>query len=503
MAHVAREWFTWHLKLDPRNIECLPFIFPILRTYNRKSNAFLSHTATLSMATSGAHIGWTSPILPRLKSPDSQLFITSDDASWIASFVLLGSIPGNILAAFIVDWLGRKICLLLAGIPLTISWILIIVAWDPYVLYVSRFIGGIGLGISYVVCPMYIGEIADKEVRGSLGSFIKLMVTFGELYAHAIGPFVSYNCLAYSCSIILVVFILTFCWMPESPYYLLMRNREVSAMDSLRRLKIYATKDELEEDMEQMQKTVIRDLTDRGHIWDLFYTPGNRKAVLISFGLQLVLQFSGLAAIESYTQEILEEADTGLSAAMAVIILSVLQLVAGVGAAVLVDKLGRRPLLLVTTFLAGLSLTVAGAFYLLKFHMLMDMTGYGWVLHASVIFYELIIALGLNPLSYMMLGELFPTNVKGAAVSIANLWASLLAFVVSKMYQVVSDSCGVYTSFGWFAVSCFLGIIFIGLMVPETKGKSLLEIQEELNCKKKKQVKGSKGKQTIHVSILA
>lgn len=455
------------------------------------------------MATSGSHIGWTSPILPKLKSSESYMPITSDDASWIASFVLLGSIPGNIIAAFIVDRLGRKVCLLLAGIPLAISWILIIVAWCPYVLYVSRFIGGIGLGVAYVVCPMYIGEIADKEIRGSLGSLIKLMVTFGELYAHAIGPFVSYECLAYSCAVIPIIFFLTFSWMPESPYYLLMRNREDKATYNLKCLKRYATEDQLEEDIEQMQKTVLRDLSDKGNIWDLFNTPGNRRAVVISFGLQLVLQFSGLAAIESYTQEILEEADTDLSAGIAVIVLSVLQLIAGIGAAALVDRLGRRPLLLVTTLLGGLSLTVTGTFYLLKHYVLANMTGFGWVLHASVIFYELIIALGLNPLSYMMLGELFPTNVKGAAVSIANMWASLLAFFVSKMYQVISDSCGVYTSFGWFAISCFLGIVFILFMVPETKGKSLLEIQEELNCKKKKQQKCGKNNRKIHVNTLA
>lgn len=464
---------------------------------------FFPNLATLSMAASGSHIGWTSPTLPNLKLPDSHIFLTSDDASWIASFVLLGSIPGNICSAFIVDRLGRKICLLIAGVPLLVSWVLIIVAWRPYVLYIARFIAGFGLGVAYVVCPMYIGEIADKEIRGSLGSFIKLMVTFGELYAHVVGPFVSYNCLIYSCAIIPVIFFLSFTWMPESPYYLLMKNREDKAMKSLKSLKRYATQDQLEEDMEQMQKTVIRDLTDKGHFWDLFNTPGNRRAVLISFGLQMVLQFSGLAAIESYTQEILEEADTDLSAGIAVIILSVLQLIAGVAAAALVDRLGRRPLLLVTTLLGGLSLAVTGAFYFLKLHMSVDTSNAGWILHASVIFYELIVALGLNPLSYMMLGELFPTNVKGAAVSLANVWASLLAFFVSKMYQVISDSCGVYTSFGWFSVSCFVGIIFIFFMVPETKGKSLLEIQEDLNCKKRKQPKGGTKKHETCVSTLA
>ncbi|XP_014234032.1 facilitated trehalose transporter Tret1-like [Trichogramma pretiosum] len=445
-------------------------------------------TATMSLAVAGSHIGWTSPTLPSLQEASSHLPITSNDASWIASFYLLGSIPGNVVAAFMVDSIGRKASLLLAGLPLTVGWLLIIFAWSPYALYASRFISGLGQGVVYVVCPMYIGEIADKNIRGSLGSFIKLMVTFGELYAHAIGPFVSYEWLAYSCIVIPIVFLATFIWMPESPYYLIIKNRRRDAERSLTSLKRYMSKDDLEEDMDQMQKTVIRDLSDRGQIWDLFNTRGNRRAVFVSFGLQVILQFSGIAAIESYTQQIFDngktESEPGLSAGVAVIVLSCMQLVGGLAAAAVVDRVGRKPLLLITTFLAGVVLSISGTFYYLKDSLGWDMTGYGWILVTSIICYELIIALGLSPLPYMMLGELFPTNVKGFAVSLANLWASLLAFVVSKMYQVISDSCGVYASFAWFAATCFVGIGFIVFAVPETKGKSLLEIQEELNCRR-------------------
>lgn len=266
----------------------------------------------------------------------------------------------------------------------------------------------------------------------------------------------------------------------------------------------------MEEEMNMIQKTVIHDLTDKAHFWDLFNTRGNRRAVLVSFGLQLILQFSGIAAIESYTEEILHEADTELSAGIAVIILSVIQLIAGMCASALVDRVGRKPLLLLTTLLSGISLTIAGAFYYLKFNLLLNMAQYGWVLHASVMAYELIIALGLNPLPYVMLGELFPTNVKGAAVSLVNIWGSLLAFIAAKLYQVIGDYLGVYTVFGWFAVTCFLGIVFIVFLVPETKGKSLLEIQEELNCtkkqtaaKKKKQEEIYKKQEEIYISTIA
>lgn len=452
------------------------------------------------MAISGSHIGWTSPTLPNLKSPDSHLKITSDESSWIASFYLLGSIPGNIIAGLIVDWIGRKTSLIAAGIPLFIGWILILLAWNPYVLFASRFISGIGQGIVYVVCPMYIGEIADKNIRGSLGSFIKLMVTFGELYGHAIGPFVSYGVLAYASIIIPIIFFLTFSWMPESPYYLSMKNERLKAEKSLAWLRRYKNEEDLKEEADQVQKTVIKDLMNKGHFWDLFDTPGNRKAVLVSFGLQLILQFSGIAAIESYTQEIFDQSGSEFSAAQAVILLSLLQLLAGLAAAALVDKIGRIPLLMTTTFLGGLSLALSAVFYFLKFQMNIDMSGLGTILVAFVIFYELIIALGLNPLPYMMLGELFPTSVKGFAVSLANVWGSLLAFVVSKLHQVLADTCGIYASFTWFASTCFFGLAFIAFVVPETKGKSLMEIQEELNCGRRKK---KKVEETMSVSTLA
>lgn len=422
--------------------------------------------------------------MPYLKGPDSHVPITSGEASWVASFYLLGSIPGNVIAAFLVDRYGRKRSLLMASVPLLIGWVLILVGKSPYILYASRFISGLGQGVVYVACPMYIGEIADSNIRGALGSLIKLMVTFGELYAHAIGPFVSYDTLSYSCIIIPVVFILSFIWMPESPYFYLMQENSVKAEESLMQLRLYNSRDHLVEDLEEIRKDMIRDLSSRGNAKQLFDTSGNRRAFIVSFGLQLVLQFSGLAAIESYTQEIFEESDSGLSAGIAVILLGVFQLGAGVTAAALVDRMGRRPLLLITAVTAGITLAVSGLFYFLKLELGLEMADVGWILDGSIMFYELAVALGLSPLSYMMLGELFPTNVKGIAVTLANVWASLLAFFVSKMYQVVSDNFGIHLSFWWFSLSCFIGAIFIGFLVPETKGKSLAEIQDKLNGRK-------------------
>lgn len=249
--------------------------------------------ATLSLAIAGSHIGWTSPTLPYLKGPTSHLPITSNDASWIASFYLLGNVPGSILGGFVVDWVGRKTSILLAGVPMLIGWLMILYATEPITLYASRLLSGVGQGVVYAICPMYIGEIADKDIRGSLGTLTKLMVTFGELYGHAIGPYVSYEWLVYSSLFLIVAFFATFSFMPESPYWLMMQGREEDYRKSLTFLKRYAQKGDMEKDIEEVKRTVAGDMENRGTVWDLLRYWKNRQALLIIIGLQVVLQFSG------------------------------------------------------------------------------------------------------------------------------------------------------------------------------------------------------------------
>lgn len=180
------------------------------------------------------------------------------------------------------------------------------------------------------------------------------------------------------------------------------------------------------------------------------------------------------------------EAEIKLSPSMVVIILNILQTAAGIIAATLVDKIGRRPLLINTTFIAGITLSISGIFCYLKNQTKLDMKPYGYILVTSIIFYALIIALGLSPLAYMMLGELFSTDIKSFAVSLTNIWSCFLAFIVAKLFQVISDSLGIEISFAWFAISCFIGVVFIVFYVPETKGKSFADIQNELNFKTEK-----------------
>lgn len=162
-----------------------------------------------------------------------------------------------------------------------------------------------------------------------------------------------------------------------------------------------------------------------------------------------------------------------------------MQMAAGLGATFVVDKAGRKPLLMFTAFFAGMTHLISCLYYFMKSETMADLSSWGMVPVVSVIGYEVVISLGLNPLPYLMLGELFATNVKGAAVGFATAISGILAFAVSKLHQVIADGVGLYMVFIWYGVSCFLGVFFIMFWVPETKGKSLREIQEELNATKK------------------
>ena len=118
------------------------------------------------MLISGMHFGWSSPSLPKLLSNTSSIPITNSQSSWIASISLLGDLVGAPMSATLADTFGRKTTILFAAVPYAVAWILIAMAKNVHFLLIARFICGIGDGISFTIAPMFIGEIADNDIRG-------------------------------------------------------------------------------------------------------------------------------------------------------------------------------------------------------------------------------------------------------------------------------------------------------------------------------------------------
>lgn len=170
--------------------------------------------------------GWTAPVIPILQSEDSPVPITEGDVVWLETIYMLGGLAGLPVTIYLVDKIGRKRSILLASASSLIAWILIAVASNVELLYAARFLTGIAGDVAFVSTPMYIAEIADQKIRGFLAGLIYIMMLVGLLIIYAVAPFVKIYVSSSVGAAFLVFQLCTFAFMPESPYYLLVKNKK-------------------------------------------------------------------------------------------------------------------------------------------------------------------------------------------------------------------------------------------------------------------------------------
>lgn len=168
----------------------------------------------------GTALAWTSPMLPQLYKEDSWLVISEDEGSWVGSVLAISAIAGAVPSGPMADKFGRKRSLLLSAIPFLLSWAIIILAKQLWLLIAARLIVGIGVGAACVLIPTYVSEIAETSARGTLGAMFQLFLTIGILFSFVLGSAMDYTLFAVVCALVEVVFLMTFAWMPESPVWL-------------------------------------------------------------------------------------------------------------------------------------------------------------------------------------------------------------------------------------------------------------------------------------------
>ncbi|GBP62355.1 Facilitated trehalose transporter Tret1-2 homolog [Eumeta japonica] len=459
------------------------------------------HRATLITAAAGTTVGWTSPTLPILQGPDSPIHTSADESSWIASLMILFSAVSPIPASYLSDKIGRKRTLLLAAIPYIIGWVLVMLAGNVPIIYVSRLISGLGYGIAYTAAPMYLGEIASDEVRGAMATLITVMSKFGILSQYCIGPYVSMFGLASFNIAIPILFVVTFSAMSESPYYYLKIGKNDLAEKSLKKLR---GKGFVREELEDMVQLVSEDMKEKGRWRDLVLERGNRKALIILMGIYFTQQFCGSTAIISYAQKIFGDAEGGLGAAESCMLFGTVQLLTSAISSQLVDRLGRKPLLLISSIGVGAANIVVGTYFFLKAGKYEIVANLSFIPIVVIPIFIFSYTIGLATVPFAITSEIFPTNIKSKATCVIQIFAALMTFAVTKLFQVVADNLGNYVAFWSFAVLSVAGVIFIWILLPETKGQSFAAIQEKLYSREHsvKYDKGAAGQvDNIHISL--
>jgi SP family facilitated glucose transporter-like MFS transporter 8 len=181
--------------------------------------------ATLAALVAGSFMSWTSPALPLLQETDSVPYVTDEEGSWVGSLLNLGAFLGALPAGLVADRIGRKLTLCLLAVPLSASWLMLGFGSSVAELFAGRFIAGVSIGAVSVTVPMYIAELAESSIRGALGTLFQLQMTLGILFGYVVGTVGDHRVLSFASCALPALFFICFVWMPESPVFLLSRNR--------------------------------------------------------------------------------------------------------------------------------------------------------------------------------------------------------------------------------------------------------------------------------------
>ncbi|XP_067013900.2 facilitated trehalose transporter Tret1 [Anabrus simplex] len=461
--------------------------------------------ASLAAMSAGIAIGWTAPALPLLQAEEPAenvpLRVSVDEGSWISSLLPLGALFGAMPAGLMADWMGRKKAILSLAFPYTLGWLLILFADETIVLvYVGRFLCGLATGATTVLVPQYNEEIAEDAIRGALGIYMDFMLCNGVTLINIFGAYLSYTWFTIASCIASAIFLFTFVWVPESPVYLIMKDRMEEATEALSWLRQGKRSYDVQEELRYLQVNLISQSDDQEPrpfcdmlmriLNKLSFKSRTFRTVFIVYGLMVFQIVGGIDAVLFYTVDIFNDVGSDLSSNVSSIIVAVCQSVCNLISAFYVDSLGRRPMLLISAFITAVCHAALAIYFYFKGSGI-DMESWSWIPVVALILFVIGFTVGFSQLPWLMMAELVPTRTKTWVNAGAVTLNWTMVFVITKDFPDMVQYLGNDVTYGLFSCMCVMSFVFVAIWVPETKGKSREEIQEALSIKKK--VTSSKG----------
>ncbi|CAG9768620.1 unnamed protein product [Ceutorhynchus assimilis] len=430
---------------------------------------------TLIALSDGMTYGWTSPMIPYFKSNQTHIQVTDYDTELMETIVFYGATTGLPFTILGVNYLGRKKCMIIAAIIGCISWILLLISNSLALLFTARFLSGFAGDMCYVAAPMYIAEIADHRIRGFLSALIYLMMLLGIIIVYSVGPFAPYWVIPIIGIVITALEVILFPFMPESPYYLISKKNEKDAKKALRRLRGANTN--IDTEIMEIEKAIERQKTEKGRPQDLILIKSNRHALFIMLILNGMQHMVGISVILMNLHVILNEAGSVyLSSSTAAIIFSVTMLCFATIASGVIDKFGRRILLMSSASLTGITLLIIAIYFHLK-NLQYDVVFISWIPAVCVMIYAATFKLGMGIVPIVVTAEIFPTSIKAVGMTIADVVYVVASIISITTYSVLYKHVGMQAPFYLFSACAFVTVSCVFFWVPETKGKTLDEIQ--------------------------
>ncbi|XP_023030007.1 facilitated trehalose transporter Tret1 [Leptinotarsa decemlineata] len=430
----------------------------------------------------GMLFSWTSPFMVKITKDKINYNITEGEASVFTFIPPILMISMSPVFSILCDIIGRKRTLILIALPQIIAWLLTIASNNVWVLYLSRVFSGIGDGGILSALPMYVGEIAVPKIRGTWGNIINVFIYFGIFLINVIGAYCDVKQTAYISIGLPIFYIAIMCFMPESPYYFVKKNDEENAKKSLRWLR---GKTDVDEIYKKLKSDIERQMSEAGTWKDLVAVKSNQRALAAGIFLRVSQQLGGSAAFNVYTKFIFEKSGTNISSSVASMIYTGLCFSLLFVTGFIIEQFGRKKSYMGALSTCGIVLLSQAIYQFIDQHVpSIDVSSIKWFPVAGMILYVFFCSFGILNIPTLMSGELFSTSIKAKGMSVLTITFGVMIFVANNIFYLLNTHVGLYCPFLFFGICNIISTFLCIYIIPETKGRTLEEIQQELRSGK-------------------
>jgi len=453
----------------------------------------------LAALSSGLSLGFSAIALPQLKNNatwygQTELYqpftLDMESGSWVASIFGLGAICGGFAAGFLGSKFGQRKTMFMLAVPDIVAWIFIASAQNIPMMLFGRFLSGFCAAGYSPTIQTYIAEIAQPQHRGWLGGLTSPILAFGALVSYSLGAIISWHYVAIIGIFVPLFLIPGLFLLPDTPYWYIQKGDEKKALQVIEKFReqgsnslaeLWAVSDSLRSSITELNfKEALQTLTQRQY---------RRPFLTLNF-LFILMAFTGNFAITFYAVDVFQHSGNGaINSYLSAIIIGAIKFLAAILYIPAVKYISRRMLICGSSFVMGTSMSILGlAMYSHETGLYSSIEAMAWLPLVCVTIYMLADPIGVGSVPFLYLGEFFPSEVRSILSGITIGLSNLEMFIVVKTFPNLTNMVGDSGTFWLYAAFSFVMIIYTLVWIPETKGKTLQDIEAYFSYKENKHV---------------
>ncbi|XP_066147095.1 facilitated trehalose transporter Tret1-like [Euwallacea fornicatus] len=428
----------------------------------------------------GLHWSWSSPFSLVLSQDKINYNISEEETSYFLIFQPLGMMIFSPFYYKISEYLGTKKSLWMLGIPHLLSWITAAVSTSKWEFYTSRFLAGVADAVFFCAGPPYIGEVTTPTIRGYWGFMPIFAVYLGALIITALAIYL--DVIISSCINMVpsILFLLMMWFLPESPYQLIKDGKFEQAKECLKWLR---RKSDVEEDFMHIKTAVESSLAHKSKFKELLTVKSNRRGLRAGVLVRCGQQFSGISIFMNYSQMIFLKVGGNFSPQVSSMVFLATAAGFNVICSSLIERFGRKVTFITSAFACGIVLILMSSYFFLDEYNLVNLEGLEWFPLMGLILFIIVYSPGVGIIPTLMLGELFTGSTKYKSLCVLSGAFAVAVLLTAMFFNLLNAYVGLYGPFLVYGLSCLVSGALALRWMPETKGKTLEEIQQNLQSR--------------------